>query len=51
MARTLDEMGKPRGALDFDREILVNEPDTAAARTAAARINAPGGEDGATKGP
>jgi hypothetical protein len=27
MARTPDEMGKPRGAPDFDRETLVNEPD------------------------
>lgn len=45
MARALDEMGKPRGALDFGREFLVNEPDTAA------RIKALGGEDGAAKGP
>ena len=50
-ARTLDEMDKPRGALDFDREILVNEPGTAAARTAAARVKTLGGEDGAAKGP
>jgi hypothetical protein len=43
---TLDEMGKPLGALDFYREILANEPDTAAAR-----IKALGGEDGAAKEP
>lgn len=44
-------MDKPRGALGFDREILVNEPGTAAARTAAARIEALVGENGAAKGP
>ncbi len=47
----LEEMGKPEGALVFYREILANEPDTAAARTAAARIKALRGEDGAAKEP
>jgi hypothetical protein len=51
MAQKLEEMGKPQGALDFYREILKNGPDTTAARTAAARIKALGGEDGAAKDP
>jgi CxxC motif-containing protein (DUF1111 family) len=51
MARALEKMGKPEGALVFYREILAGEPDTAAARTAAARIKALRDKDGAGKGP
>ncbi len=45
MARALEEMGKPRGALVFYREIVRDEPGTDAARTAAERIKALGGQE------
>ena len=51
MAQALEGMDKPAGALDFDREIVRDAPGTDAARTAAARIKALGGEDGAAKQP
>ncbi len=49
MARALERMGKPAGALEFYREIVRDAPGTDAARTAAARIKALSGEDGAAK--
>ena len=42
-------MNKPEGALVFYREIVRDEPDTAAARIAAARIEALAGRDGDRK--
>jgi hypothetical protein len=51
MARTLEKMGKTQGALVFYREIVRDQPDTAAARTAAARIKVLGGEEAARSGP
>jgi CxxC motif-containing protein (DUF1111 family) len=51
MARTLERMGKPEGALVFYREILRDQPDSEAARTAAARIKALSGEERTRKGP
>jgi hypothetical protein len=47
MAQTLEKMDKPQGALVFYREIVQDEPDSDAARTAAARIKAlTGGPEG-----
>jgi CxxC motif-containing protein (DUF1111 family) len=40
MAQSLEKMDNPQGALIFYREIVRDEPDSAAARTAAARIEA-----------
>jgi CxxC motif-containing protein (DUF1111 family) len=51
MAQTLEKMGKPQGAVVFYREIIRDEPDTDAARTAAQRIKALGSEENAGKGP
>jgi hypothetical protein len=48
IAHTLEQMGKPEGALDFYRQILRDEPDSEAARSAAERIKALGG-DGSTR--
>jgi hypothetical protein len=45
MAQSLEKMDKPQGALVFYREIVQDEPDTVAARTAAARIKALTGDD------
>jgi hypothetical protein len=45
MARALEEMGKPEGALVFYREIVRDEPYSDAARIAAGRIKALGGTD------
>ncbi len=42
-------MSKPEGALVFYREIVRDEPGTAAARVAAARIKALAGRDGDQK--
>ena len=41
LAQNLEKMDNPQGALIFYREIVRDEPDSAAARTAAARIEAP----------
>ena len=49
MAQALESMDKPQGALVFYREILREDPDSAAARTAAAQIKALGGEKKAPK--
>ena len=49
LAQGLEKMGKPEGALVFYREILRDEPDSAAARTAAERIKALGGEENGRK--
>ncbi len=51
MAESLEKMDKPQGALVFYREIIRDEPDTDAARIAAERIKALGGEVAARKGP
>ena len=45
LAESLEKMDKPEGALVFYREIVRDEPDTAAARIAAARIEALAGRD------
>jgi CxxC motif-containing protein (DUF1111 family) len=45
LAQSLEKMNKPEGALVFYREIVRDEPDTAAARIAAARIEALAGRD------
>ena len=45
MAQNLEKMDKPLGALVYYREIVGDEPDTTAGRTAAARIEALGGSD------
>jgi hypothetical protein len=45
MAQSLEKMNKPEGALVFYGEIVRDEPDTAAARIAAARIEARAGRD------
>ena len=44
MAESLEKMDKPQGALVFYREIIRDEPDTDAARIAAERMKALGGE-------
>ena len=49
LAESLEKMDKPAGALVFYREIVWDEPDTAAARIAAARIEALAGRDGDRK--
>ena len=49
MAQSLEKMNKPEGALVFYREIVRDVPDTAAARIAAARIEALAGPDGDRK--
>jgi hypothetical protein len=51
LAESLEKMDKPQGALVFYREIVRDQPDTDAARTAAARINFLGGGEGARRGP
>ena len=56
LAQSLEKMNKPEGALVFYREIVRDEPDTAAARIAAARIEALAGrdadrKDASTRGP
>jgi CxxC motif-containing protein (DUF1111 family) len=51
MARALEEMGKPEGALVFYLAIVRDQPDGDAARTAAERIKALGGEEGTRKVP
>jgi Di-haem oxidoreductase, putative peroxidase len=51
LAESLEKMDKPQGALVFYREIIRDEPDTEAARIAAERIKALGGEVAARKGP
>src|SRR5262249_23224058 len=51
LAESLEKLDKPRGALVFYREIIRDEPDTNAARIAAARIKALGGEVAARRGP
>ncbi len=45
LAQNLEKMGKPQGAIVFYREIVRDAPETAAARTAAARIKALVGND------
>jgi Di-haem oxidoreductase, putative peroxidase len=49
LAESLEKMDKPAGALVFYHEIVRDEPDTAAARIAAARIEALAGRDGDRK--
>ena len=49
IAESLEKMNKPEGALVFYREIVRDEPGTAAARIAAARIEALAGRDGDRK--
>jgi hypothetical protein len=49
LAGSLEKMSKPEGALVFYREIVRDEPGTAAARVAAARIKALAGRDGDQK--
>jgi hypothetical protein len=44
LAESLEKMDKPQGALMFYGEILRDEPETDAARIAAARIKALGGK-------
>jgi hypothetical protein len=51
LAESLEKMDKPQGALVFYREIIRDEPDTDAARIAAERMKALGGEVAAQKGP
>jgi hypothetical protein len=51
LAESLEKMDKPQGALVFYREIVRDEPGTDAARIAAERIKALGGEVAARKGP
>ena len=49
LAESLEKMSKPEGALVFYREIVRDEPGTAAAQVAAARIKALAGPDGDQK--
>jgi Di-haem oxidoreductase, putative peroxidase len=51
LAESLEKMDKPQGALVFYREILRDEPGTDAARIAADRIKALGGEATARQAP
>jgi hypothetical protein len=51
LAERLEKMDKPQGALVFYREIIRDEPDTDAARIAAERIRALGGEVPAPRRP
>jgi hypothetical protein len=51
LAESLEKMDKPQCAVVFYREIMRDQPDTDAARIAAERIKALGGEVAARKGP